>query len=68
MNKYLTGRNNMSFMNTRIDGQITLDDRTTFFIKKSQGILEIDFNKENNPAHSYSEMKGLADGLREELK
>jgi len=68
LNKYLTGRNNMSFVNTRIDGQMTLDDRTTFYMKKYPGMLKIDFNKANNPAHSYSDMKAFAAGLRAELK
>ena len=68
LNKYLTGRKNMSFINTRIDGQLTLDDRTTFYIKKRPGMLEINFNKANNPPHSYDDMKALAAALKEELK
>lgn len=58
----------MSFVNTRIDGQLTLDDRTTFTISKYPGMLEIDFDKRKNSADSYAEIKALAEGLRSALK
>ena len=29
---------NMSFVNTRIDGEITLDDKITFYVKKITGL------------------------------
>jgi hypothetical protein len=58
----------MSFVNTRIEGQLTLDDRTTFTINKHAGLLEIDFDKENNSSHSYDEIKALGEGLRSALR
>src|SRR5437868_4095971 len=43
------GRNsNMSFVNTRIDGKLALDDHTTFYIKKYPGYLEIKLDKNEN--------------------
>jgi hypothetical protein len=39
---------NMSFVNTKMDADITLDDKTTFYIKKSPGYLNIKFDKEKN--------------------
>src|ERR1700712_1981480 len=48
--RYLDSRigalSNMSFVNTRIDGKIALDDHTTFYIKKYPGHIKIKFDKD----------------------
>lgn len=63
------GRNsNMSFVNSQIDGKISLDDRTTFYIKKSPGHLQINFDKDENSTASYREIKKMAEGLKEVMK
>src|SRR5215469_13375301 len=57
MNDRIGDRGDMSFVNTRIDGQITLDDRTTFYIKKYPGFLEIKLDKDQNDFDSYQRVK-----------
>jgi hypothetical protein len=44
MDQRIGDLSNMSFVNTRIAGQIALDDHTIFYIK-IPGLLEIKFNK-----------------------
>lgn len=56
---------NISFINTRIDGQIVLDDHTTFYIKKYPGCLEIKFNKGENSYQSYQRIKAMCQGIKE---
>src|SRR5215467_3596673 len=57
MNDRIGDRGDMSFVNTRIDGQITLDDHTTFYIKKYPGFLEINLDKEENSYESYQKIR-----------
>jgi hypothetical protein len=61
-------RSNVSFVNTRINGRIGLDDHTTFFVKKFPGHLEIELDKRNNSTNSYREIKSLCEGIKEVLK
>ena len=68
MNDKIGDRSNMSFTNTRIDGQITLDDHTTFYLKKYSGFLEIKFNKEENSYESYQRIKAMCEGIKEAVK
>jgi hypothetical protein len=65
MNNKIGDRSNMSFTNTRIDGQIALDDHTTFYIKKYPGFLEIKFNKEENSYESYQQIRAMCEGIKE---
>ena len=58
-------RSNMSFINTRIDGQIALDDHTTFYIKKYPGFLELKFDKERNSYESYQRIRAMCEGIKE---
>lgn len=55
----------MSFHNTRIDGQLTLDDQLTFYIKKSPGYLYIKFDKEENSEEAFHRMKAMCEGIKE---
>jgi len=59
MNKKLGSESNMSFTNTRIDGQLTLDDHTTFYIKKYPGYLEIKLAKDKNSTDAYYSIKNF---------
>jgi len=67
--KYLDDRvgsqSNMSFTNTRIDGQLELDDHTTFYIKKRAGFLKIDFDKRKNSYAAYEKIKSMCQGILE---
>jgi hypothetical protein len=58
-------KNNMSFVNSTIDGKITLNDQTTFYIKKYPGTLEIKLDKNENSNESYSEIKAMCQGLKQ---
>jgi hypothetical protein len=68
MNKYLGNNSDMSFTNSRIDGDITLDDRTTFYIKKKSGFLKIILDKDKNTRASYDEIKAFGQELKLALK
>ena len=58
-------RSNMSFVNTRIDGQLSLDDRTQFYMKKSPGHVEIKLDKNENSNKSYQRIKSMCEGIKE---
>ena len=57
----------MSFVNSRIDGVITLDDHTKFYIKKSPGVLEIKFDKDENTDEAYHTIKSMCQGIKKIL-
>jgi len=57
----------MSFVNSRIDGTITLDDHTKFYIKKSPGVLEIKFDKDENTDEAYHTIKSMCQGIKKVL-
>jgi hypothetical protein len=68
VDRYITrhfGRNNnISFINTVIDADLTLDDGTKFYMKKNPGYLSIKFNKDKNSQASLKEIKSLTEGLK----
>jgi hypothetical protein len=68
MDNKIGGGSDVSFTNARIDGRLSLDDHTTFFIKKSPGHVEIELDKRKNSAESYREIKSLCEGIKEVLK
>src|SRR5436190_4393247 len=49
----------ISFKNSRTDASITLDDKTTFYIRSNPGNLEIKLNKKENAASSYNKIKKM---------
>ena len=59
---------NMSFVNTRMDGEITLDNKATFYIKKSPGYLHIKFDKEKNSDEAYAKIRSVCDGINEVVR
>lgn len=64
MDKKIGTASNMSFVNSRIDGKLALDDHATFYIKKYPGYLEIKLDKDENSSGSYKEIKDMAEGLK----
>ena len=60
-------RSHMSFVNSRIDGTIGLDDHTKFYIKKYPGYLEIKLDKYQNSPESYEEIKSMCQGIKKVL-
>jgi hypothetical protein len=65
MDETIGDQSNMSFINTRIRGQLALDDHTTFYLKKYPGFLEIKFNKGENSYESYQKIKAMCQGIKE---
>jgi hypothetical protein len=57
-------RSNMSFVNSRIDGKLALDDHTTFYIKKYPGYLEIKLDKDENSNEAYHRIKSMCEGIK----
>lgn len=58
----------MSFINTRMDGEITLDNKATFYIKKSPGYLHIKFDKEKNSDETFIKIKSVCEGINEVVR
>ena len=58
----------MSFRNTSIDGNVTLDDRSTFYIKKSPGFLFIKLDKDKNSDEAYFKIRSMCEGIKEVVK
>jgi hypothetical protein len=67
LDKELSNGNN-SFANTEMDADITLDDKTTFYIKKSPGYLNIKFDKEKNSADAYAKVKSVLERIGEVVR
>jgi hypothetical protein len=57
-------RSKMSFVNSRIDGTIALDDHTNFYIQKSPGVLKIKLDKDENSEDSYHQIKSMCQGIK----
>lgn len=57
----------MSFVNTRIDGEISPGNGMLFFLKLSPGHLNIKLDKRKNSPGSYRKMKELGEDLKEVL-
>jgi len=58
----------MSFVNITMDGEITLDNKTTFYIKKSPGYLHIKFDKEKNSDEAFFKIKSVCEGINEVVR
>ncbi len=64
LNETIGNGNDISFSNTTIDAQLTLDDGTKVYVINKPGILKINLNKDENSASSYREIKALGEGLK----
>jgi hypothetical protein len=64
MDSRIGNRTKMSFVNTRIDGTIALDDQTLFYINKSPGILTIKLDKDANSEEAYERIKSMCEGIK----
>jgi hypothetical protein len=67
MDERIGRRSNMSFVNSRIDGELALDDHTRFYIQKYPGHLEIRLNKDSNSEDSYHAIKTMCTGIKKLL-
>jgi hypothetical protein len=57
MDLRIGGRRNTSLVNLRIDGNLALNDYTTFYIKKYPGRIEIKPDKDENSYEGYYRIK-----------
>lgn len=64
MDRRIGTRSNMSFVNSRIDGKLALDDHTTFYIKKYPGLIKIKMNKDENSYEAYHRIKAMCEGIK----
>jgi len=67
LDKELSGTRK-TFVNTRMDADITLEDRTTFYIKKTPGYLNIKFDKEKNSEQAFTKLKSVLEGIGEVVR
>jgi hypothetical protein len=58
----------VSFTNNEIDGNITLDNQATFYIKKSPGFLNIKLDKEKNSDAMYQKVRSVCEGINEVVR
>lgn len=58
----------VSFTNTEIDGNITLDNQTTFYMKKSPGFLNIKLDKEKNSDAIYRKIRTACEGINDVVR
>jgi hypothetical protein len=64
MDDCLGKRNDFSFQNVNADAEMTLNDKTTFYIKTGMGKLTLKFDKRKNSAEFYSRFKKMCEGIR----
>ncbi|HEY2720971.1 MAG TPA: hypothetical protein VGI82_04570 [Chitinophagaceae bacterium] len=64
MDNYIRGESNSSFVNTRIDGHLSLNDHTQFYIRKYPGFLQIKLDKTENSYDSYAKIKSMCEKLK----
>jgi hypothetical protein len=58
----------VSFTNTEIDGNITLDNQATFYMKKSPGFLNIKLDKEKNSDTIYRKIRSVCEGINDVVR
>ena len=58
----------VSFTNTEIDGNITLDNQATFYMKKSPGFLNIKLDKEKNSDSIYHMIRSVCGGINDVVR
>ncbi len=68
LDKYFGKASNTLFVNTRIDGNISLDDGTDFYIRKKPGYLKIKFDKSKNSIACYNTLKAFSNDLKNVLQ
>ena len=67
MNKRIGEKSNISFINMGSDATFTLDDHTTFYMKKAPGRIEIKLDKNENSDEAYHRIKSMCEGIKKVL-
>ncbi len=68
MDHKLGKKSNISFMNAQIDGNVTLDDDTRFYLKKQPGLIKIKLDKTSNSDEAYVRVKAMCQGIKKVVK
>lgn len=53
-----------SFKNTEADADITLDDKTTFYMRSAPGRLTLKIDRKKNTAEVYARFKKMCQGIK----
>ena len=64
MNSQLGNESQGFFVNRKMDGMLTMDDQTTFYVKSSPGELEIKLDKDKNSEEGYARVKEMCEGIK----
>lgn len=64
LNRELGSSNNISFSNTHTNATFTLDDQTTFYLRKHAGHIKIKLDKDENSRAAYRKMKSVCEGMK----
>lgn len=67
LDKRIGAKSDMSFTNTRSDATFTLDDHTTFYMKKYPGCVKIKLDKDENSPAAYHRIKAMCEGIKKVL-
>ena len=67
INKYLKENNSMSFVNSSIDADITLDDGTSFYVVSRPGKLKIKMDRTENSEEAYDKVKEMCEEIKDLL-
>ena len=67
LNKELSS-GDVSFSNTQIDGNITLDNQAIFYMKKSPGFLNIKLDKQKNSEAIYRKIRSVCEEINEVVR
>lgn len=67
LNDHLLSNSNVSIRNGFVDDEITLDDKTTFYINTNPGELNIRINKNENSEESCERIRIVCEELEEIL-
>jgi hypothetical protein len=49
--------------NTEMNSGMILDDKTTFYVKKTPGYLNIKLDKEKNSKEAFTKLKDVLEGI-----
>jgi hypothetical protein len=65
MNREIGKESNFSFVNTRTNATVRLDDNTKFFLRKEPGLIRIKLNKDENSPAAYYRIKAMCEGMKD---
>lgn len=67
LNKELNIEKELASKNTKIDGDIALEDGTFFYMKLAEGRLKIEMERKRNSQNAYKKLKRMFVGLKNVL-